>query len=151
MEVGVGCEPPTEPLLCHLGLTGWRTVANGFATFDEWSATELKRGGPDPIVKPVTPGAMPRPLAREAERVARADNAAAARIAAYTSISAFTWAPGPPLQISVVYVRPCQITGQAESRLTASIGFRIDLADTGSCLDVLAVRVDMATPHGRRD
>jgi hypothetical protein len=138
------CEPPTEPVLCNATITGWRTAANGFATTDDWSATEVKAGGPDHVVKPLTLAAIPRPFTREAERIARADNAASARIAAYTSISMFTWAPGPPLQISVIYVRPCQVTGQAGSRLTASVEFRVDLADTGSRLDVLSVRVDVA-------
>jgi hypothetical protein len=145
IEAGLGCEPPTEPVLCHLAITGWRTAANGFATSDEWSATELQRGGPQPVVESVMLGAIPRPFAREAERVARADDAAAPRIADYTSIGTFSWAPGPPLEIAVNYVRPCRTTSRAGTRLTASVGLTVNLTDTSTCIDVLSVRVDMTT------
>lgn len=147
METTLGCEPhEPRPVVCRLVVTGWRTAANGFATTDEWSATEAEARGVAPTVEAQTLAAIPRWLAREAERVARSDPTAAARIARYTLINAFTWAPGPPLEIAVYYIRPCAMTGRANGPLTASVGIiSLDLADTGTCYDWLSVRVDMTT------
>lgn len=127
---------------CQLYLYGL-TAGAPFA-FDTWSIHATAAMGwlarIDPGDGPYLAG-IPRWLAREAERIARDDPAASHDLAAYSSILGFTWDPARPGVISVTYGRDCVTSAD---RRVASLG-ALPFADTGECIDILTVVVDVGT------
>jgi hypothetical protein len=124
------CEP--EPPTCRLLLIGQRENANLLAQADNWEARLLVAPtGVETTVIDMGANSLPRWVAREAERIARSDPAAAAAISGYTTVSTFRWASGGNLVIFVEYARtgPCRATGRPRP---------------GDCTDTLTVAVDPA-------
>src|SRR4029079_9860745 len=85
-----------------------------------------------------TPAAVPGPLARAAEWIARTDPPTARRIARYSSIASIRWDPAAPGVIELTYFAQCTQAG-----LDAPPGTR--LAEDGVCIDSLRVVVDVGT------
>jgi hypothetical protein len=124
------CEP--KPVTCRVALIGQRENANLLARTDSWEAHLLVAPtGVQTWVVDLGASSLPRWLAREAERIARSDQAAAAVIAGYSTVSTFRWASGGNLVIFVEYARsrPCRAGG----------GIGLGPSD---CTDALTVIVD---------
>jgi hypothetical protein len=129
LQSSESCEP--KPVTCRVAVIGQRQNANLLAQADNWEAHLLVAPtGVETWVVDMGASSLPRWLAREAERIARSDAAAAAVIAGYSTVSTFRWASGGNLVIFVEYerTRPCQGDG---------IGL-----GPSDCTDVLTVAVD---------
>jgi hypothetical protein len=101
---------------------------------DEWSLRATERAGWHSVIESVRTTSVPRPLVRAAEWIARHDDAALARIRTYTGCCAVSWDPERPGRITLVYDRLC----------ANAIRPGHDLAETGVCMDELAISVDLA-------
>jgi hypothetical protein len=141
MDASEGCDPPTQQ--CFVSIDGRREDVNLIASHDGWFVESSPEHGFRPVVTMDTTAAMPRWLERDAERIARSSNGdAPARIAAYARISAFRWT-ADPLRVDVFYSRPCAESGSA--LLVRARASDVQLADTGTCDDILDVTVDPAS------
>jgi hypothetical protein len=130
LQSSESCEP--KPVTCRLSVQGKRENAGLLATIDQWDAhLVLTRTGVQTTVIAMTASALPRWLAREAERIARSDGRAGVLIGRYATLSTFRWASGGNLVIFVEYsrTRPCDAHG---------------LLRPLECTDVLTVAVDPA-------
>ena len=78
---------------------------------------------------------VPRPIVRDAEWIARHDEATLAKIRTYQAFGWSAWDPAWRGRITLAYQRPC--------RAAAAPGRA--LADTGDCFDTLTVVVDLAS------
>lgn len=139
--VGIDCDqgggpPPVWCRVAFMGFYGWS--ADGFDGW-EFRASADRGWVPELNVEiPPTYGAMPRWLAREAERVARSDPATASRIAGYQIVDGFAWHPQAPGIVDVRYARQ-----MPEARLPGRV------AETGAPKDFLIVEVDVAAGQVR--
>ena len=140
---GARAEGTCDLTSCELTLFGFPALGAGHA--DVWRVQSSEATGwlGAPIPNDAGPEfrGVPRWLIREAERIARMDPGAAARIARYELILDTTWNPATPGVISLYYSTPCGMGGD----VSAPLGRQ--LADTGECLDQLLVVVDV--PGGR--
>jgi hypothetical protein len=138
---GIDCDegggpPPVRCRVMFMGRYHWTSDLH-----DGWEfRVSAERGWvPEPNLEiPPTYGAMPRWLAREAERIARADPGAASRIGTYELIEDFAWHPRDPGIVDVRYSRH-----MAEARLPGHV------AEVGWPKDFLIVEVDVAAGRVR--
>ena len=131
-----------DALTCYVTLQG-ASVAGGEQR-DYWPLRASPSTGWFGIVDPANPpvlGAVPRWLGREAERIARSDPGALARIREFDSIAGFAWEPATPGLIEVRYVGSCATGGRHVASL--AIGPIADTGDVG-CEQTLVVGVDVA-------
>ena len=136
MALSAVCQP--DPEMCWVSATG-RIGATG-DVFDGWTVESHANRGWLPILNRSGSqlGAIPRPLARAAEWIARMDRPTAKQIASYTSIASIRWEPLAPGVIDIVYQAQCTL-----ARLVGPPGTKV--AEDGVCIDALRVRVDVAT------
>jgi hypothetical protein len=132
LQSSESCEP--KPVTCRLSVTGQRENASLLAQADVWDAhLVLTPTGVQTTVIAMSASALPRWLAREAERIARSDGPTAVLIGRYATLSTFRWASGGNLVISIEYTR----TGPCKPRGGIGLGPR-------ECTDALTVAVDPA-------
>jgi hypothetical protein len=99
------CDPAR--VRCSVHVSGHAHDAT-FLEADDWDAEEPEPGpGAETTVSATQSGAIPRWLAREAERIARSDPGTAARIHGYTRLTAFRWV-SDKLLIFIEYIGRCQ-------------------------------------------
>lgn len=136
-------EGTCDAMSCELTLFGFAALAAGQT--DVWrvqsSAATGWLGAPIPNDAGPELDGIPRWLVREAERIARTDPGAAARIARQELIIDATWNPASPGVISLFYQTGCGLGAGGAPPLGRQ------LADTGECVDQLMVVVDV--PRGR--
>jgi hypothetical protein len=127
-----------QPDLCQVGATG--RIGGTGDVLDGWIIESYADRGWLPTLNRsgIQLGAVPRPLARAAEWIARRDQPTARLIARYDSIAGIRWEPSAPGVIEIVYAAECTRTG-----IIAPPGTKV--ADHGVCVDGLLVRVDVAS------
>jgi hypothetical protein len=109
--------------------------------WDSWSGVATEASGWSVTLEPARShlAGVPRWLAREAERIARNDPAAAAEIGQYEEVVDFTWDHEAPGLISIRYWRGCEFGSHPRIAWLADHG----VADAGVCRDLLDVTVDV--------
>jgi hypothetical protein len=144
LEIDGWCDEDTRPVRCYLQVVGASPESGGRGT-DSWSAMTTAATGwaidPTAEVNRILE-AVPRRLGREAERIARSDAPTLAAIETFETMFGFAWDPATPGIVTVQYTRDCPTAGLS-GRLAMAVP-RV-FADTGVCLDLLRVRVDLAT------
>jgi hypothetical protein len=119
---------------CALNATGSSRAAGG--RLDQYLVLSDAATNVAPHVDSRLLGAVPRRLTRAAEWLARHDPPASAAIAAFDDWNDAQWDPGQPGRIELTYTRPCTGSVRPSDR---------QMAETGECLDILAVTVDLAS------
>jgi hypothetical protein len=131
-RIDISGECSGRPPTCTLRMDG-STAASG-GRVDSYLVTSDDAAGVTPHVDATTLGAVPRPIARAAEWIARHDPKAAAAIATYQTCCDALWDPAHPGRIEIVYVRPCHLGIAPTGHL---------LAATGDCFATVAIQVDV--------
>jgi hypothetical protein len=134
-----------EPVIseCYIDFEG-ATVRGGDRR-DRWPIHSSVRTGWFPAVDPANPPtlrAVPRWLAREAERIARTDEATLEQIRHYTWVADFGWIPADAKLIEVRYLRTCP-GGLGQIQVASLAGGPV--ADHGVCVESVTVTVDVVT------
>jgi hypothetical protein len=101
---------------------------------DEYLVVSNKGTAGNPHLESSLHQSVPRALRRAAEWIARHDPHAAAEISVETNCCFASWDPVRPGLVTITWTRPCA-AGVAQPGAL--------LADTGSCLDSLAIAVDL--------
>lgn len=131
LSVDGGCQPDA----CDLTAMG---LVEGAApqTPDVWVVRSAAVNGwiPTSNARERELRAIPRPLQRAAEWIARSEPAVAKRIATYSLIAGFAWQPGDPILVRIEYQRDCPAA-------VGPAGVRV--AEDMVCRDTLGVLVDV--------
>jgi hypothetical protein len=123
---------PGHPPDCLLRASGVSVGAGGRADDDLVVSDKTTAGNPH--LESSLHQSVPRDLRRAAEWIARHDPPAAAEIAAETDCCGASWDPVRPGLITITWLRPCAAAVAQPGAL---------VADTGSCVDGLAITVDL--------